>query len=109
MLVLNESLMPMLSRLDNCITYLESKPNYKESDLYLRQFKHLQSQALSTIKAHVIKTLQQTSLQVMPESKEALTPSDSVFTLFYGKFQTNSHRIKTLMTQIEERTQCSEL
>ena len=100
--------MPMLCRLDQCVEYLESKPNYKESELYLKQFKHLQSQALSTIKVHVINTLQQTSRQVMPESKEALTPNDSVFTLFYGKFQTNAHRIKTLMSQIEERTERSE-
>ena len=109
MLVLNESLMPMLSRLDECIAYLESKPNYRESESYLKQFKHLQSQALSTIRNHVIKTLQQTAQQVMPESKEALTPNDSVFTLFYGKFQTNAHRIKTLMSQIEDRDNFSEL
>ncbi|CAG2121811.1 unnamed protein product [Medioppia subpectinata] len=109
MLVLNESLMPMLSRLDECIAYLESKKNYRESEVYLKQFQHLQSQALSTIRTHVIKTLEQTSQQVMPETKDALTPNDSVFTLFYGKFQTNAHRIKTLMQQIEERTQQSPL
>jgi hypothetical protein len=109
MLVLNESLMPMLTRLDECINYLESKKNYKETDIYLKQYKHLQSQALSTIKIHVIKTLQQTSQQVMPDSKDALAPNDSVFTLFYGKFQSNAHRIKTLMQQIEERTNQSDM
>lgn len=109
MLVLNESLMPMLSRLDECILYLESKHNYKETAIYLKQYKHLQSQALSTIRTHVIKTLQQTSQQVMPDSKDALAPNDSIFTLFYGKFQTNAHRIKTLMQQIEERTNQSEI
>ena len=109
MLVLNESLMPMLSRLDECIAYLETKKNYRESESYLKQFQHLQSQALLTIKSHVIKTLEQTAQQVMPETKEALTPNDSVFTLFYGKFQTNAHRIKTLVQQIEERTQQSKL
>lgn len=103
MLILNESLMPMLARLDACISYLRSKPNYKESGSYLAQFCHLQSQALSTIKIHVINTLQQASQQVMPDSKEGLSPSDSVFTLFYGKFQTNAHRVKSLMSQIEER------
>lgn len=109
MLVLNESLMAMLSRLDECVQYLNSKSNYRESGTYLKEFKHLQSQALLTIRNHVINTLQQTSQQVMPESTDSLSPNDSVFTLFYGKFQNNAHRIKTLMQQIEERINQSEM
>ena len=30
--------------------------------------------------------------------------SDDAFTLFYGKFRTNAPRVKSLMEQIEQRT-----
>ncbi|RWS10113.1 conserved oligomeric Golgi complex subunit 3-like protein [Dinothrombium tinctorium] len=102
-LILNESLMTTLKRLDECIDFFEKKSNYLESSVYLKNFKHLQSQALSTIKNHVISSIQRSAKQVAPESTEAIAPGDSVFTLFYGKFQAGAARIKSLMTMIEER------
>ena len=106
---LSESLMTTLVRLDECINFLKSKPNYKESAHYLAQFKELQSQALLTIKNHAISTLQTIAKQVMPESGEILTPQDSVFILFYGKFQASSHRFRSLMVLIEERCEGEEV
>lgn len=103
-LILTESLVPTLSRLDECIAFLESKPNYKDSESYAQQFRHLQSQALLTTKNHVISSIQLATKSVLPDPGEALSPSDSVFTLFYGKFQQNAHRIKSLMALIEERS-----
>lgn len=102
-LILNESLVPTLTRLDECILFMESKANYKESPIYLVHFKHILSQALNTIRTHVVSSIQQTTKSVMPEAGSALSPGDDVFTLFYGKFQANCHRIKSLMALIEER------
>lgn len=102
-LILTESLVPTLTRLDECIAFLESKPNYKDSSTYLNDFKRLQGQALATVAGHVQNTLRQAAKSVAPEAGDNLQPSDSVFTLFYGKFQSNSHRIKSLMTLIEHR------
>ncbi|RWS30992.1 conserved oligomeric Golgi complex subunit 3-like protein [Leptotrombidium deliense] len=108
-LMLNESLAPTLKRLDDCISFLLTKPNYLESSIYLRNLKYLQTQALLTIKAHFITSLQRTAKQVTPGSVENLAPGDSVFTLFYGRFQENAHRMKSLMTMIEERSSSDEL
>lgn len=110
MLTLNESLVPLLNRLDECINFMsQNESNYLEASTYLNDYRRFQTSALHTIRTHVINTLKQTATQVMPENDNVLTPNESVFTLYYGKFQTNAHRIKTLMQQIEHRTNQSEL
>ena len=107
-LILSESLVPTMARLDECIQFMKDHANYKESSYYLNEYKRLQWQALSTVAAHVQNTTQQASKQVMPDNGDNLSPADSVFTLFYGKFQTNSLRIKSLMALIEERIEYDE-
>lgn len=92
----------MLARLNECIKFLESKPNYKESFNYLKQFKNLQIQTLQFIKSHIINTIQTTTNEIMPASGETLAAGESVFTLFYGKFQNNADRVKSLAVLIEE-------
>lgn len=104
--VLSESFVPILSRLDECIAYLEANQHYKETNSYLAQFRHLLAQALSMIRSYVIATLQQTTHQVFPK-RDSLSPYDNAFTLFYGKFRTHAPRIRTLMEQIEERVEKS--
>lgn len=110
MLTLNESLVPLLNRLDECINFMsQNESNYLEASAYLNDYRRFQTSALHTIRTHVVNTLKQTATQVMPENDNVLTPNESVFTLYYGKFQTNAHRIKTLMQQIEHRTNQSEV
>ncbi|KPM05113.1 conserved oligomeric Golgi complex subunit 3-like protein [Sarcoptes scabiei] len=109
MLILNESLLPLLKRLDECIEFMSiNVEHYLEANHYLDEYQKFQLSALFTIRTHVINTLKQTAQQVMPENDSVLTSNDSVFTLYYGKFQINAHRIKTLMQQIEHRTKKSE-
>nr|XP_042907553.1 conserved oligomeric Golgi complex subunit 3 isoform X1 [Parasteatoda tepidariorum] len=102
--VVNESFMPLLSRLDECIVYVEENINYKESPVYLARFRHLQSQALGMIRSYVVATLQQATQQVLPR-RDSLSPSENAFTLYYGKFRSHAPRIQALMKQIEERVE----
>ncbi|KAG2699277.1 hypothetical protein I3843_07G184700 [Carya illinoinensis] len=41
----NENFVPLLKRLDECISYVESNPEYLESSVYLLKFRQLQVQA----------------------------------------------------------------
>ncbi|KAK2152577.1 hypothetical protein LSH36_325g04065 [Paralvinella palmiformis] len=104
--VTNESFVPMLSRLDECIAYLERNPQYKESSNYLAKFHQCLSRATTLIKLHVMNILQNATQQVLPK-KDFPAPSDDAFTLFYGKFRTNAPRIKSLMEQVECRLEKS--
>ncbi|KAL0825736.1 hypothetical protein Bca101_049413 [Brassica carinata] len=45
MSVSNSNFVPLLKRLDECISYIESNPQYAESSVYLLKFRQLQVQA----------------------------------------------------------------
>ncbi|KAL3848397.1 hypothetical protein ACJMK2_019255 [Sinanodonta woodiana] len=100
--VTNESFVPMLSRLDECIHYIKSNPRYKESDVFLARFKQCLSRALNLIKSHVVSILQNATQQIQPK-KDSQGAGDNAFTLFYGKFRANAPRVKALMEQLEQR------
>lgn len=105
--VTNDSFVPMLARLDECILYIASNPRYKESQVYLARFKQCLSRALTLIKSHVITILQNASQQVLPR-KDTPNAGDDAFTLFYGKFRANAPRVHALMEQLEQRTNKSQ-
>ncbi|KAH6939746.1 hypothetical protein HPB50_021375 [Hyalomma asiaticum] len=102
--VLSETFIPMLTRLDECISYLESNPQYKEAGTYLVKFKHMQWQALEMIRSYVTSTLEHTTHQVLSR-KDPLCSTDNSFALLYGKFRTHAPRIHSLVGQIEERVE----
>uniref|UniRef100_T1J4T0 Conserved oligomeric Golgi complex subunit 3 n=1 Tax=Strigamia maritima TaxID=126957 RepID=T1J4T0_STRMM len=106
MSVLNESFVPILTRLDECIDHMLQNPQFKDGSVYLARFKHNLTKALGLIRAHVINSLQSATQKLLPK-KEAIGPTDNSFTLFYGKFRTNAHKIKSLMEQIEDREEKS--
>ncbi|OWF49103.1 conserved oligomeric Golgi complex subunit 3-like isoform X2 [Mizuhopecten yessoensis] len=100
--VTNESFVPMLSRLDECILYVSNNARCKESSVYLAKFRHCLARALNLIKGHVVHILQTATQQVQP-SKDTLNVGDNAFTLFYGKFRANAPRVKSLMEELEQR------
>ncbi|XP_019645031.1 PREDICTED: conserved oligomeric Golgi complex subunit 3-like [Branchiostoma belcheri] len=103
MSVTSDSFVPMLSRIDECVAYINSHPDFAECDVYLARFRQCLSKALNLIKTYVVNLLQQASQQVQPKGKDSQGPSDNAFTLYYGKFRTNAPRVKLLMEQIEDR------
>eukprot|EP00058_Branchiostoma_floridae_P007428 XP_002592916.1 hypothetical protein BRAFLDRAFT_201698 [Branchiostoma floridae] len=105
MSVTSDSFVPMLSRIDECVAYINSHPDFAECDVYLARFRQCLSKALNLIKTYVVNLLQQASQQVQPKGKVRVSgsPSDNAFTLYYGKFRTNAPRVKLLMEQIEDR------
>lgn len=102
-LTLNESLMPSLARVQDCMNFFLSKPNYKDCAFYGEKIKSLENQTLQFVAKHVVNSIQNSCKQVMPESGQPLSASDNVFTLFYARFQATSQRIKSLMLLIENR------
>ncbi|XP_029837259.3 conserved oligomeric Golgi complex subunit 3 isoform X2 [Ixodes scapularis] len=102
--VLSETFVPLLTRLDECIHYLETNSQYKEASTYLARFRHLQWQALEMVRSYVTSTLEHTTHQVLSR-KDILCSADNAFALLYGKFRTHAPRIHSLVAQIEERVE----
>ncbi|XP_025080058.1 conserved oligomeric Golgi complex subunit 3-like isoform X2 [Pomacea canaliculata] len=100
--VTDESFVPMLSRIDECIHYMQSNPHFKESETYLLQFRQCLSRALGHIRTYVTNILTAATQAVTPQ-KDAPNMADNAFTLFYGKFRANAPRVKPLTEQVESR------
>ncbi|XP_057302069.1 conserved oligomeric Golgi complex subunit 3-like [Hydractinia symbiolongicarpus] len=109
MSVTGESFLPLLKKIDESISYIDSHPEYKESSVYGARFKQCLTQALGLVKQYVINILRNASNQALAalhkDNQPAMNFTDSSYTALYGKFKTQSMRVKNIMEQIEERSE----
>ncbi|CAG0887918.1 unnamed protein product [Darwinula stevensoni] len=99
----NDAFVPTLTKLDQCISYMQAHPKFKESGIYLAKFRACQTKALELIRTYVTATLRATRERVAPP-KDTILDLDTAFTPFYGKFRAHAPKIKDLMHEIEQRS-----
>ncbi|MPC15446.1 Conserved oligomeric Golgi complex subunit 3 [Portunus trituberculatus] len=105
--VTSEGFIPLLAKIDECISYMNTNMTFQESSLYLAKYKHCLSRALGMVKTYVTKSLENATQQVIPKSGAEKPTTDNAAVLYYGKFRTNAPRIKSLMAEIEDRVENS--
>lgn len=112
MSVSSSHFLPLLKRLDECISYVGSNLQYKHSDIYLKKFRHLQSRALGMVRSHALAVLRNASSQVQSAMKEnigsssasQITISEGAETsLLYVRFKAAAGELKALMEEMEAR------
>ncbi|XP_057537707.1 conserved oligomeric Golgi complex subunit 3 [Amaranthus tricolor] len=107
--VANQDFLPLLKRLDDCISYVESNPQYAESSVYLVKFRQLQSRALNTIRSHVQSVLKNASSQVhsamqdIGGSKPAVSEGVEA-SVIYVRFKAAASELKLVLKEIESRS-----
>ncbi|GMH13761.1 hypothetical protein Nepgr_015602 [Nepenthes gracilis] len=104
----NENFLPLLKRLDECISYVESNPQYAESSVYLVKFRQLQSRALSMIRSHVHSVLRSASSQVQGAMRSSagnqVALSEGVeASVIYVRFKAAASELKIVFEEIESR------
>ncbi|KAK9288072.1 hypothetical protein L1049_016518 [Liquidambar formosana] len=105
----NGNFLPLLKRLDECISYVESNPQYAESSVYLVKFRQLQSRALGMIRSHVLSVLKSTSSQVQAAirssggSKAAVSEGVEA-SVIYVRFKAAASELKPVLEEIESRS-----
>ena len=105
--VTSEGFIPLLAKIDECISYMNSNSSYLESTIYLAKYKQCLNRALSMVKFYVTKSLENATRYVTPAPGADKPTTDNALVLYYGKFRTNAPRIKSLMTEIEDRIEAS--
>ncbi|XP_078429535.1 sec34-like family protein [Wolffia australiana] len=105
----NVNFLPLLKRLDECISFVENNPQYAESGVYLIKFRQHQSRALGMIKSHVLSVLKNASAQVQSAlqggNSSAATVSEGVETsAIYVRFKAASGELKPVLEEIEGRS-----
>ncbi|KAM1047409.1 hypothetical protein FF1_026693 [Malus domestica] len=106
--VLHENFLPLLKRLDECISYVESNPQYAESSVYLLKFRQLQSRALGMIRSHVLSVLKGASSQVQAAIRSSGGNNTSVSegveaSVIYVRFKAAASELKPVLEEIESR------
>ncbi|CAA0836916.1 sec34-like family protein [Striga hermonthica] len=106
--VSHENFLPLLKRLDDCISYVESNPQYAECNVYLVKFRQLQSRALGMIRSHVLSVLKNASSQVQAAIRSSTgnkaSVSEAVETsIIYVRFKAAANELKPVLEEIESR------
>ncbi|KAJ3677133.1 hypothetical protein LUZ60_002857 [Juncus effusus] len=103
----NEQFLPLLKRLDDCISYVESNSQYSESSVYLVKFRQLQSRALGMIRSHVLSVLKGASSQVQAAkanaSGKAVISEGVEESIIYVRFKAAASELKPILGEIEGR------
>eukprot|EP00249_Psilotum_nudum_P016375 c25792_g1_i1 orf=138-2456(+) len=102
--------LPLLKRLDECISYVGSNPQYADSGVYLLKFRQLQSRALGMVRTHVLSILKSASSQVQAAIKECVAvngkpvlPEAMETSVLYIRFKAAASEMKPLMEELESR------
>ncbi|KAK9817306.1 hypothetical protein WJX72_012420 [[Myrmecia] bisecta] len=66
----SDHFLPLLKRLDECITYVTSNPQYADSSAYAGKFRQLQSRAMATMRTQVQQVLRHAAEQVQAAMRE---------------------------------------
>lgn len=101
----SEGFFPMLSKLDECIEYVSSHPNFKDYPVYLTKFKQCLSKAMQLIKSHTVNTLQNLTGQLSKRDPLGAPNADNAFTLYYVKFRAAAPKVRRLIEQVEQRSE----
>ncbi|KAG2457027.1 conserved oligomeric Golgi complex subunit 3 isoform X2 [Polypterus senegalus] len=103
--VSSEGFIPMLSKLDECIQYVSSHPNFKDYPVYISKFKQSLSKAMHLMKTHTVSTLQNLTSQLIKRDPPGGTNAENAFTLFYVKFRASAPKVRMVIEQIEQRSE----
>ncbi|XP_058108696.1 conserved oligomeric Golgi complex subunit 3 [Magnolia sinica] len=105
----SEHFLPLLKRLDECISYVESNPQYAESSVYLVKFRQLQLRALGMMRSHVLSVLKNASSQVQAAIRgsggSTTAVSESVeASAIYIRFKAAAGELKPVLVEVESRS-----
>ncbi|CAG8654676.1 11287_t:CDS:10, partial [Acaulospora morrowiae] len=97
-----EDFIPMLTKLDECLEYMQSNLRYKDSELYLMRFKNCMNKGMNLIKMHFINTIKGLGLEISKRTSQTfdLTVQTDVF---YGKFRAIAPKLRGSVYEIEKR------
>uniref|UniRef100_A0A3P9HTV1 Conserved oligomeric Golgi complex subunit 3 n=1 Tax=Oryzias latipes TaxID=8090 RepID=A0A3P9HTV1_ORYLA len=101
----SEGFIPMLSKLDDCIEYVSSHPSFKDYPVYLAKFKQCLSKAMHLMKVYIVNTMQSLTSQLTKRDPMGLTNADNAFTLYYVKFRAAAPKVRSLIEQVEQRSE----
>ncbi|KAI9018967.1 Sec34-like family-domain-containing protein [Hyaloraphidium curvatum] len=91
---------PMLGRLDECITFIERNPKYLDAELYGMRFRQCMTRSMTLVKMHVVGEFKHLSWEATQKPPKSDT---SAATQLFLKFRTLATRVRPLIGELERR------
>ncbi|KAK5724109.1 Golgi transport complex subunit 3 [Elasticomyces elasticus] len=102
-LVKGEDFADMLSNLDQCLAYMETHPNHKESATYRSKYRLLLTRALTLIRHHFTKSLGDIAADISKRIQGGQLKDSTHSALLYAKFRVPAPGLKALGLEIQKR------
>lgn len=108
----SEEFIEILNNIDDALEYLGEHMNFKESNVYKMKYESLLGTALTYVYNFVNNVITETTKQIVnPDTKtdpprilqRSDSSTDSVFSLYYGKFQSAAVKVKVILDYLEKK------
>ncbi|PGG99771.1 hypothetical protein GX51_06143 [Blastomyces parvus] len=93
----------MLKRLDECLDYMQTHPEQKESETYRSRYRLLLTRALTLIRGHFVSTLREISSGVAKRIADRQLNDTTMSALLYAKFRVGAADLKAIGLEIQKR------
>ncbi|CAB3407817.1 unnamed protein product [Caenorhabditis bovis] len=112
LMVTGQSFAAILASIDECLSFLRSHPEYKESATYVAKFEQCLSRALTWVRIGVLADLEscfndvkdrQAQLNIDYEKIGRSGADEDTFALLYGVFASKASSIKGAISVVEQR------
>ncbi|CAH2236217.1 jg22028 [Pararge aegeria aegeria] len=109
MSVNSEAFFNVLAKIDECLDYMRANITFKEAHTYSVKYRHLQSRAISLIRAYVTHILNHATEQVLtPDEPSDGESMDTAYAVYFGKFQAAAPKLKMVLGEVEKRAKVNE-
>ena len=94
----------MLLQLDECIDYMQTHPQQKESQTYLARYRQLLTRALTLLRTQFVGLLRETTREVAQRIADKQLNDTTISSLLYAKFRLHASEMRALGIEIQKRT-----
>ncbi|WOO83859.1 Conserved oligomeric Golgi complex subunit 3 [Vanrija pseudolonga] len=102
-LVLSPDFLPMVSRLDECISYLGEHRDFKDAELYLIRYQQCMTRSMQLIRLHFVGTIKALGMDIGRRLLDKGLSETTTRGLLYTRFTSLSASLRPLLSELEQR------
>ncbi|WWD19057.1 hypothetical protein CI109_103515 [Kwoniella shandongensis] len=102
-LVLSPDFLPMVKRLDECLSYLGEHRDFKDAELYLIRYQQCMTRSMTLIKFYFVGALKALGQEVGRRIGDKGLSETATQALIYTKFVSLSQPLRPLLAELEQR------
>ncbi|OWZ31050.1 hypothetical protein C343_03746 [Cryptococcus neoformans C23] len=102
-LVLNPQFLPMVKRLDECLTYLGEHRDFKDAEVYLLRYQQCMTRSMALVKLYFVGVIKNLGQEVGRRLTDQSLSETATQAFIYTKFISLSATLRPLLAELEQR------